>query len=378
MQFGNVTVCAVLVGFGSLGGACTRASGERSVGGETGEPVAVREAVSEAAAPDVPPRREFVEAPTRARPELADRGTPAPICSPFAVDGTAVVVGTSFGIRRYMGPERWQLVAPTKGEPCGLLLDRGRVYWTEAGTRDNAFEDARVMVANLDGTDAKAIRADQHGPTGLAVGQSGIFWFECGTGTLWKVAEDDLAHAVASVGPDRFRYTHGCSDRGISADGGSVVWLHTVGVSYDLRLAYSTEDGSEYGEVVEFEHDYGMPRGVVLIGDAAYAVLYRATDDDPDAEILVKVAIPEGTVTTLWRGLPLFLARDGRRPVWGERDGTVYTERGGEVVKLGAVPVELRGRGHVLAQREVVWSDGRRVNRAPWLPTNAKQARRHR
>ena len=300
--------------------------------------------------------------------ELVDRATPSPVCKPLAVDGDVVVVGTQFGaIRRFDGPGRWSLISPTSSEPCGLVVEGDRVYWTELGTLENGFRDGRVMSATLRGHDVAVVAESQFSPTSMVSGENGVYWLECGTGVLWKTVGATAVENVSTSTVDASRYPHGCPDRGIAADGGVVVWLHRATGDEGLRLSYAREDGRASGEVSRFEHGYGIPDGVALVDGFAYVSLFRVIDDDDkDAELLERVAVPGGERTKVWRGIPRFLGTGDGRVLWADSDGNVYTERRGGARMVGQLRRSLMHTGYAITEGSLVWSDGAQVVRAHW------------
>jgi|GEM_PF-1398427 len=308
------------------------------------------------------------DAPGRAKrdvPRVTNEGFPASGCRPIAVDGERVVVGTNRRtIRLFEGPRRWSLVAETATEPCGLFLIGDSVYWTELGDLDAEFRNGRVMSAELSTKKAEEVAGSQYNPTDLVAGQSGVFWFECGTGRLWRMAEDRRVEVIAQVPSDASGYAHGCPGRGLAAENGVLAWVHRTGPFENLRLFYAREDGTEFGEV-EFDYNRLGGRDLALVGGDAYLSLSRSIGaDDAEPNVVVRVDLESGATKVVWRGLAIFVGSRGSSVLWAEYGGRLFTARGGRSRLVGRLEQRLKPTRYLFSDGSLIWSNGTEVVRS--------------
>lgn len=291
--------------------------------------------------------------------DIADRVWAAPTCKPLVTDGNSIVVGTDRrAVRRYDGPEKWSLIAKTRGDPCGLAIARGRVFWTDSGTVETGFRDGAVLSARLDGTDVREELTALHGVAAMTVGTTGLFVLECGRGNLWRIAPQEKPKVLATTVADPLRYTHGCPDRGISAHRGKVAWLHATGL-YELTLSRVNEDGSGLTDVASFDNADGIPEGVVLVDDTVYVytLLNEGDAAGEESDSLTAFDVKTGRGRVVWEGTPRVLARKDRHAVWLDRSGREYRVREGRVVAGEPQSFELPFGGYALSDDAFLWLD---------------------
>jgi len=315
---------------------------------------------------DVSADAERVEERETARPlpaVLENGARAAPICSPFVVSGDLTVIATqNYAIRRYDGPQRWSLIAPTRGEPCGLLVDRGRVYWTEAGWKSGGH--GRVMSALPDGTDVVEVATGQDGATAIVAGERGLYWFECGTGILWRAPWRGPVEQAARVEPDRSRYTHTCPDRGTVSVDGMIVWAHSV--DDRIRLSYAMEDGSGSREIAAFDYPHTARHELAVLDGVAYLHLFRAPQEpSEDDHAIVKVRISDGRTDVLWNDGPHLIGAHRGQILWADFEGTVYTEHQGHPRRIGTLPRQAL-RSFTPHDDGIIWNDGHQLHHTNW------------
>lgn len=277
------------------------------------------------------------------------------ICEPLVDLGGVVFAGDDYAVRRREKSGDWLLVSATESDPCGIVADAGKVYWTESGTPENHFEDGRVVMASFDGAEVIVLADNQGSPAAMAKGEKGIYWLESATGGLWRYSASEGTEKIAEFPPDLRSWAHGHPALGMDAANGYVAWANYGGKSNALRVVYASEDGRERGVLAEFDRCEMLPRDLLIHDRVVY--FYTFCEEVDGLGRIEKLDVPSGEGQTVWEGSAFFLTVVSGRVVWGDEHGSVFSlSAKGRLIKHRQKLSLVEGATYVPSGDHVSWA----------------------